>query len=591
MTRSITISILAAAALLPASAQVNKEITVEREVVPVLREVSALAFTPEVALPPVEKPTLDYNRRTITARIPALFSFLEPAAVADSIAASPYRGYAALGYFPTYNLGASAGYRAIASDLTTLDLWMQYTGSQYKTRFYGYDGADPDKKYRVAWHDAAIGLTLAQRIGAKGSLDLSTTYAFSRFNNPEYKLYYGGPYWQNINRYDIDARYTSKTNDLGYTVGLAYGLFSPVKGYGEERIFSDEKHPAISPVRENIVRLNGALFADIDDTQSYRLDLDATMLARSESGMPSTPYYGWIESLIPRDGKTMGLVTVTPSYRLARQKFIMDLGARIDLTMGEGKFFHIAPDVKLTWMPSQSFAVYGRAGGGEHLNTMGSLYAVDRFISPVFWYESSHVPVEAEAGFRFGPLRGASLTLSAAYAAANDWLMPMQPDEGVVAFSAFDMRGWQFKARADYSFRHIASISLTGTINPQKGMTTGYYTDLDRARYTFAADLTLHPLKPLDITVGYELRACRSMRWYNLFDNELWTEPLPSGYLSEDIRRMRNISDINIGASWSFTPQLTAFVRAENILGRHVSSFARIPSQGFHGLLGAAYKF
>jgi len=573
--------------MLPAAAQVNKEITVEREVVPVLREVSALAFSPEVALPPVEKPTLDYNRRTITARIPALFSFLEPAAVADSIAASPYRGYAALGYFPTYNLGASAGYRAIASDRTTLDLWMQYTGSQYKTHFYGYIGGDTGEKYRVAWHDAALGLNLAQRVGSKGRLDLSTTYAFSRFNNPEYKFYYGGPYWQNINRYDIDARFTSKTNDLGYSVGLAYGLFSPVKGYGEERIFSDEKHPAISPVRENSATLSGALFADINDTQSYRLDLEATMLARSESGQPSTPHYNWYQSLIPRDGKTMGLVTITPSYRLARQHFAMDLGARIDLTMGEGKFFHIAPDVKLTWMPSQAFAVYGRAGGGEHLNTMGSLYAVDRFISPVLWYESSHIPVEAEAGFRFGPFRGASLTLSAAYARANDWLMPMQPTAGMVAFSAFDMRGWQFKARADYSYRHIATISLTGTVNPQKGMTTGYYTELDRARYTFAADLTVHPVKPLDITIGYELRACRSMRWYNLF----YYEDDHSSRLSEEICPLRNLADINLGASWSFTPQLTAFVRAENILGRHVSSFARIPSQGFHGLLGASYKF
>ena len=55
---TIIISLLSAVCALPAAAQVSKEITVEREVVATLREVSPMTFTPSVALPAVEKPTL-----------------------------------------------------------------------------------------------------------------------------------------------------------------------------------------------------------------------------------------------------------------------------------------------------------------------------------------------------------------------------------------------------------------------------------------------------------------------------------------------------------------------------------------------------
>lgn len=589
MTRNnIIISLIAACcATLPSAAQVSKEITVEREVVATLRDVSPLTFNPTVALPPVAKPSLTYSERTVTARVPSIFFPLEPAAVADSIAASPWRGYASIGYFPAFNLGASAGYRIIDSRRSTLDAWLQYDGNSYNAECPLTIQHEAGVSHSVKDQNLALGTRLSTAVGRSGRLDLGLGYALAHFNNPFHDHAEPISVNQTVHRADINAMFTSKTNDLGYCVGLDYGLFSFARGFEMPR-------GEIRPVRENRAALSGALFADIDANSSFRLDLNASMLSRSRAGylqyvesFPTPP----IELVAERDGMTSGLITLTPSYRHATQRFVLNLGARVDLSINDGKALHIAPDIKATWMPSPVVALYGRAGGGEHQNTMGSLFAVDRLIGPVFYYSNSHVPIEAEAGLRIGPFRGAAVNLSAHYAVANDWLMPYAEEMGVVAFAHTDVRGWQFNALATYSYRDLATLHLSGTISPvaDDKVTRCYYTNLDHARYILDTELTLHPLKPLDIMVGYELRACRSMRWSAeglVFDYDV------SFPVSHDYKLpLDNLANLRVGASWRFTPAFTAFLRLDNILNRTTESYSLIPGQGFKGLAGIAYKF
>ncbi|MBD5346688.1 MAG: TonB-dependent receptor [Bacteroides sp.] len=589
MTNRTIISLLCVAATLPAYTQVSKEITVEREVVATLRDVSPISFTPSVNLPSVEKPTLNYSERTITARIPTMFSLLEPTAVADTIPASPWRGYAAIGYFPAFNLGASAGYRLISSRSTTLDAWLQYDGSSYKIAkdFNSYYG---DYDHNVKNQSGALGLRLSHLSGGGGHLGLEVNYAIDHFNNPFSRWPFGSPVNQTVHRFGLDGLLTSKTNDLGYSIGLNYKLFSPAKGY--------HQHTDIRPVRENYATLSGALFATLSETSSYRLDVEAGMISWSRSGIASTIYTGWENSLISCDGQTSGLITVTPSYRYATGKFSLNLGARVDLSINADKFFHIAPDVKAALTPSDFFAVFARVGGGEHINTMGSLFALDRYIAPVFRYDYSHIPVEGEAGLRVGPFRGASLTLSAAYASANGWLMPYSIDLGTTVMQAHDMRGWQFKAGLEYNFRNLANLAITATANPQDkdDITKGYYLDRDRARYTLDAELTLHPMSQLDLMLGYELRACRWMNHLYVRSLQYCGTRSAEGYsnltsIFDYVQALPNLANLRAGASWRCTPAFTVFARLENILNRNTPSYSLIPGQGFKGLVGVAYKF
>lgn len=582
MTSRLIISLLAAATMLPGAAQVSKEITVEREVVPTVRSASPLTFTPSVTLPATPRPTLSYSERTSLASIPSLFRTLEPAAVGDSIAASPYRGYAAIGYFPAFNLGASAGYRLLDRSRTTLDAWMQYDGNRYNATI-----AELDRKDHIQSHDAVVGINLNAAGNNASLFNLSLDYAFSSFNNPWRPSPFSCRKDQKLNRLNAQAFYSASSSSIDYSIGLGYHLFAFGTGFKDE---NGALTTNIDPVSENRVALQGSVFAGIDEHSSFGIDLDASMIGHSKSGRDRG---NWYETIAERPGKTTGLVSVTPAYKYDVNNFSLKAGIHVDFTFNNpGKKFHIAPDVKVAWMPSQSFALYGQARGGEVMNNMGELYAIERYISQMLWYSMSHVPVEAEAGFRVGPFKGFALNLSATYAAADDWLMPGEPLGGALVFRKNNMRGWKFRAAAEYSYSNIASLALSGSLNPQKDddIESGFYTDRDRAKYILDAQLTVHPLKQLDIIAGYELRAGRSIHFYQFERPNGWC-----GTVSETpfdcCESLENIANLRVGASWRFTPAFTVFLRADNLLDRKTPHLSLLPGQGIHGLAGIAYKF
>ena len=133
--RSLTVATLLGAATLNASAKdLKTEITVDRTIVPVEREATRLgSLTPQLLSSPVAMRRLTLADYTDPAAITRSASTLDPAAYADTFALSPYRGYVSLGYFPVFNLGASAGYKFIDNSHTRLGAWLQYDGCSYKT--------------------------------------------------------------------------------------------------------------------------------------------------------------------------------------------------------------------------------------------------------------------------------------------------------------------------------------------------------------------------------------------------------------------------------------------------------------------------
>lgn len=589
INKTIISLICAGAVVAPCSAQVAKEITVEREVVATLRDASPLAFTPSLNLPPVEKPSLTYSDYTITSRIPALFSLLEPTGVASSVEQSPWRGYAAIGYFPLFNLGASAGYRLIDRSATTLDAWLQYDGSSYKLDKEFAESNNIGDSRKINSQSVALGMRLGQKVGSQGLLGIDADFAYDRYSNPFIGARSNGNENQTVSRFNISALLTSKTNDLGYSLGARLNHFSPGPGYtvGGQKL---------SGARENDAALSAAVFADVNDNSAFRLDIDAGMYSLSRSAIPES-YINWFNHLVERDGKTRGLITFTPSYRYNSGQFALNLGARVDISINDDKAFHIAPDVKATWTPSSFFALFGRAGGGEYVNTMGSLYAIDRYICPVLHYDFSHIPIEAEAGLRVGSFRGASFSLSAAYAKANSWLMPYAVQTGTTTFTSDDIKGLQIRAAAEYNYRNLASIAVKGALTPQDedDPNKGYYLDRDRAKYELSADLTIHPVSQLDIMAGYELRASRRMSSFHLVDWALISSVYPDTQFSItfwDINQhLPNLANLRAGAAWHFTPAVTVFARLDNILNRNAPYYSLIPGQGFTGLVGLACMF
>lgn len=577
---------IALAAMLPAIAgaqSLNKEITVERDIVPQQREASRMTFTPRVTLRPVTLKRLSYSETGVTANVPASISTLDPAAYGDSIYMTPYRGYVAVGIGNMFNPDLSVGYRAVATERTRLNISAQYNGSNYRHTPEAAEG-----NIYLRRHTATGAIDLHQAVGRTSALDAGIDYTFGRFTVPfatwrALREPVADEYWQNVNRLNAGLNWSSTINDLYYNIGASFSRFafgnSPVaeaEAYGisyNPDYTSRFDRADIRPMRESVIGVDAAIGARLGESSLAELGVDFSNVSNShytnrvDFSVIDKPLPGSVLSPLRRgDAVNHWLLRLTPRYRYTSGHATIDLGARIDLTHNAGKAFHIAPDVTIGFNPSSKFAVTVRAGGGEVQNTLSSIYDATPYFSPLFAYANSHIPLTLDANITIGPFRGAYVELFGGYARANDWLLPVGGMmNGCVTE---DIRGWHAGAAIGFRYNSLLDFRTSFEAAPSAGDkgNRGYYLWRDLATKVVEASLTVRPIKPLGIDLGYQFRSGRF--------NSLGT-----------------VSDLSAGASWRFSQQLTAFLRGENLMNRSYMMLGGVAAQGIHGTVGAAYKF
>ena len=148
------------------------------------------------------------------------------------------------------------------------------------------------------------------------------------------------------------------------------------------------------------------------------------------------------------------------------------------------------------------------------------------------------------------------------------------------------MRGWHAGIAASYKYRDMVSARVSYETAPQ-GEDKGYYLWRDRAKHVVNASVTVTPIKPLDITIGYEYRGNRVT-----YDCVGVKEDVIAGYADDNVKcDLGDVNNLSVGALYRFTPAFSAFARVENILNKKYDILYNIPSQGITGLVGITYKF
>lgn len=577
--------------LLSASAAVaqdlNKEITIEKEIVPEQRAATRLNVPHSIITPQIRKSNLRFSDSDPDVRLAPGIVTLDPARTAAAVGAYPYRGYIDAGYFPVFNASVSAGYRLVNRRNTSLDASLQYSGFSY--------GSDSDdaagKEIKTADNSFDFALGVDHRFNEAQRLRASVNIGFSSVKRP------GQAAWtpdytqfsqlKNGNtRGRLDAVWTSGDEVNNYRVDFGVGVFansadSKSGSYG--LLYKPEFPDAIREISGNIGL--GVNYGEMG------IDVSANILNYNSFNQlavmkePAGADFGM--GLLAGSGKTMALVSLTPRYTHVSETFRARLGARVEYTAGSRKNFHVAPDVSLSVIPSSAFAASLTVKGGEQLNSQEDLFALCRYVSPFAAYLTSHVPVDACLRMVVGPFRGASVELFGNYAVANNWLMPVMGSGPY--FMPTYMKGWRAGVRLRYNYRDIVDFAATAQFAPQ-GHERGYYLWRDRARQVGSVEVAVHPFSELTVSVSFEVRRKRVMESMTFVASDAADSELPVTHrFSEE--NLGTVGNLSLGASYRFTPALTFFLRGENLLNRHTYDIQGIRSRGVTGLLGLGYKF
>lgn len=600
---------VAALAAFSASAQeqLTKEITIEREIVPEVHAASRPNLFPtqlKFTTAPRSLDAIDYGK---TSDFGPHIATLEPALTAPAAPLTPYRGYVDLGYFPAANIGVSAGYSIISTASTGLNIHAQFNNRQYKAR--PFDGLE---KGTFRHLQGRIGVDFSHQFGNAGKLQIATGVNLASFNRP----------WSVIDRsvaetmavqypdteipavqkqsvfgWETDALWNGRANShLTYYIGAGFDIynFSKALPLGETTDATGATVEFTLPaVHQTGFNIDLGVAERISGSASAGLDINASFLHYNSYMQPYTGSAAGDNGLTDLPGgKTVGVASLTPYYRLTSNIYTLKLGARIDFTFNSGKKFHVAPDVLFGVNPAEGFGASLHLGGGEKLNPLQELAEFSPYICQSMAYGVSNRPITGDFALRFGPVKGASLTLNLSYAAANNWLLPYNVENQLV-FAPSKLRSFKAGATARWSFRRLLAFEASfETVfgNDEKNTWLEWR---DRARRVFSASAEITPIKNLSVSLAYELRMKRSMPAV-LSDTELTTDitgDTPDAYGEPYRFDLKNVSSLNVGAAYRLTGAFTVFGRVENLLNTRSYIMPLLPDQGLTGLVGVGYKF
>lgn len=566
---------------------------------PQLRDFSKPVLNPTVTLPALRTRTMPYSRGA-DITVPGSIDVLAPVAYADSIYTSPYRGYAMAGFMPRFNLEASAGYKILDTDHTRLNAWMQYDGTLYHGTTLASQLDGSGRESCVRRQTATVGASLHQAAGRESFIDAGLDYTFARYST----MPIHGHDRQNTHRLNMSLLWNVTHGGIRYGLGAEVNHFAYVDRAGYTYpLYQPEayvsKTPVPRPAREWRLkaggffqgRFAGASSAGVefavthfDYNNNYSAFILYPALAQTVPGLPEP--VGEIYSMVRSPRKNPTLLHLHPFYRFGIEQLRLDLGVNLDFRFNQQAVFHISPQAQATWIPADVVKVYVKATGGQYENNLGSLFDVNPYAFPYTSYGFSSIPVEAEAGVNIGIYKGFSMGISASFGFADDWLMPVSYNWNstpVSKFDAYNFKSLKIHAEIGYTYRNIFSARATFDAAPQKEK-RGYYLWRDRAKTVVTAEACVSPIRPLDITVGWEYRGGRATTSYWLTDEP---QPLPVTIMQP----LRSVNNLTAGALYRITPQWSAFVRGENLMNRHHYLIGGMPSQGITGLVGATYKF
>lgn len=551
-----------------AAQDLTKEITVDKEIVPEQRAVTRLNATPRLVAPTVESRPLSMSDRLAGATVPVTVERLEPAkGEVDSVAAGK-RGYAVIGYFPVYNLAASAGYRFVDNASLSLGAWLQYDGVSYKEK----DAAGDKLTYKR--NNITLGADIGYRVDSRKRVAALVAYSFMSVSRP----------WlteaddQGVHRLWIDGEFSGAGNECDYRIGLTGGYTGFTRG--GRLPFAMPLSPAdLKAVNEIDFGLKGGVSSKEDGAGFFGLNLSAVFNRYNHFATWRISPSGGDVDFKGGDSELLGVATFNPYWNVAGGDFSALLGVDVDLAVNSGRFANIAPNLRVAWSPSSARSIvsaYLTATGGVHANTLGSLLDFTPYVSSVFGYKHSRIPVDALAGVNIGPFRGVSLELRAGYSIADDWLVPVVID-GSNLWHKADVKGWRAGATLRYASGLIKSAALSYDYSPNKG-DKGYYMWRDRACHVLNAELVVAPMPRLDVTAGFESRWGR--RCYDVSSDG-----------DGRVLSLGRSNNLSVGALYRFDERLSFFLRGENLLNTRSWILYDIPCQGVTGLLGASYIF
>ena len=583
-----------------------REMTLEREYDPTIQDANKVNRLPEVREPDIAKRTIEYSPFTVPMNPEKAIFVLPSGDIMTAIPVNNRRGYFHFGGGMYLNLNGDLGYHLLNDEKEKLNVYFSHRSTNGNVEYL-----QQEAKQKAVLNDNLGGLDFKHYFNP-AILRLGANYGYSLFNYyglPFVSTYYPGylsvsppppdsfvwplddsfAAYRDINQVNqvINAYAGVQAKEeasIGYLLDFEFVRFA--QKYGMAKDFEG--------IRENKYTLRlgfNSKFGDGNQCAGLTGKVDIFNFTYPENQL-FRDYLGY---------KDLTATTITPYYRINGDNWKAQLGVNLMFIKSDSTTFFLSPNISIDAEIADKTIFYVNAGGEIQANDAYGLSKLNRYTDYSRMTKPSRTWLDATLGIRSGVAPDLWFDLFAGYKITENevFFIPSPyyysyepvlsssstaPTGFASYYTTFQPHASSFRVGAalKYAYGKSFDFSVKGVYNywmlkAGDGMieisddTKPY----GRPAIEINADLTVRPVNPLALTLGYYLGADR----YTVFPSR-----------GQEIK-MKDINDLNFTASWNFNETFGAYLKLNNLLFQKQELWYGYPMQGFNVMAGINLNF
>lgn len=564
---------------------VDRNVTVEREYKPVIQDAGKITSVPAVAEANVSKSPPSYSDLNLPLQVGQNIQTLSAAELELEKKQNPASAYIRIGAGNYYNNLLDFALPVIKRGDMRLDLKANHLASfgdkTHSTSnasliFNNYYG----KMEMLAGVNA--GYEYFNYYGKNFNL-LGDVVDLKSFSTLPTTLYTE----QNLFRISRDAATVklenltnASTNDGMWRFNTYLGVRSaPAKtGLRYEAIVNYNNFNSRNGLTEDIIHTKAG-FNNVNGKNRMGVDVELQNMYYS-SDLPATVINVW---------DSYSVFSMNPYYSFERNNWNVRLGVKTSFSFVHGRPFSPSPDIFAEWKAIPSWlAFYTGVGGGYKVNTLDLAMTENRFLFSDLRIQDTYTPINAYFGLKIKPVYNLLIDAYISYKYIDNQYFFINKDYGTTAFALSHPEERivytnRFNAvysrasltnigfRANYNIRNSMNVQLKGVYNGWKTF------DMAEAwqKPKFEADLTS------------EVRVTRNLN----VNGSLFFKGEREAKLGNLVMNMKPVTDVNIGASYTYLNWFTMFAKVNNLLNSRYEEFYGYEVQRMNVMVGAAFSF
>jgi hypothetical protein len=572
----------------PDSVGLKRELTLEREYNPVLKDAAKISQLPEIKEPEAPRSSTEFSNFTIPYIVSPYLRTIQPDSYFASLKTSKHRGYLNLSAGVPLNIDGDWGYQLLNTNRDYLSIYASHRSTHQKVTYLHDAGSETMKI-----NDNNVGISYRHHFdGAKFTADMQyLNAAFNYYGQgipPSVPVNYNPDKNQMNHLFQVRAGIESEeNNEINYRINLAYNLFKQKQGCLEN----------IKGPLENRYAVDFDLKAPFNSTVAVGLQ---GFLKSYFYQLPEyTNFSSHIQPVEKNEKYNYTTVSFNPYFTFTGDNWNARLGANIDFQFGTTKNFLLSPNIRLNWLPVEKMQLYLQASGGIKENGYYNTFFENRYVNPHFRIHDSRSPFDATLGINLLLFPNVSLDVFTGYRQAKDehfyvtdYLDVTNPVNYALmqqSIAPVYMKAKTFKwgVSMKYSYQDIFNIHLQGVFynwncsNFNEDAIEG--SNSIRALYpwnrpSFAGNIESGfrlPNLPLHFNLNYQLAVGRKSYTVSREQGE----------------NMKDIHDLSAKVTYPINSMISVYAAANNLLFQKYELWQGYPAQSFNIMGGISVKF